>query len=160
MKLILDIGSKITRWMSYVAGSALTFIMAITVVDVALRALGHPFVGTYEIVAFAGAVVIGFSIPFVSWEMGNVRIDFLLAKLSKRTRMLVNIVTRVMVIILFILVGINFFKIGCEFYTAREVTATVNIPLYPVPFGLCMCAFIQVFVIFCDILKVLEGKYE
>jgi TRAP-type C4-dicarboxylate transport system permease small subunit len=160
MKLILDAGSKITKWMFVVAGSALTFIMGITVVDVLLRALGHPFVGTYEIVAFAGSAVIGFSIPLVSWEMGHVRIDFLLAKLPKRGRMLMNIITRVMVIILFIFIGINFFMIGREFYDAREVTATVNIPLYPFPFGLCVCAFIQVFVIFCDILKIQEGKYE
>jgi TRAP-type C4-dicarboxylate transport system permease small subunit len=160
MKLILDVGSKMSKWMFFIAGSALTFIMAITLIDVFLRALGHPFMGTYEIVAFAGSVVIGFSIPLVSWEMGHVRIDFLLAKLSKRARMWMNIVTRLMVIALFILIGINFFMIGCEFYTAREVTSTVNIPLYPFPFGLCICAFIQVFVIFCDILKIQEGKYE
>ncbi len=94
MKLILDVGSKISKWMYVVAGAALTFIMGITVVDVLLRALGHPFVGTYEIVAFAGSVVIGFSIPLVSWEMGNVRIEFLLEKLPKRSRKAVNIVTR------------------------------------------------------------------
>ncbi|MBP7528471.1 MAG: TRAP transporter small permease [Syntrophorhabdaceae bacterium] len=160
MKLILDVGSKISKWMYVVAGAALTFIMGITVVDVLLRALGHPFVGTYEIVAFAGSVVIGFSIPLVSWEMGNVRIEFLLEKLPKRSRKAVNIVTRLAVMALFTFVAINFFMIGREFYTAREVTSTIRIPLYPFPFGLCICAVVQVFIIFCDILKIREGSYE
>ena len=160
MKRFKDLVCKLSKWMYVIAGIALTFIMGITVLDVFLRTLGHPFVGTYEIVALAGSVVIGFSIPFMSWERGHVRIDFLLAKLSKRGRGLMNLSTRVIVIILFIFIGINFFMIGCEFYTAKEVTATIRIPLYPFPLGLCICAFVQAFVIFCDILKIQEGNYE
>ncbi len=160
MKPFLNFVSKLSQSMYAIAGVALSFIMAITVIDVFLRTLGHPFMGTYEIVALAGSVVIGFSIPFMSWEMGHVRIDFLLAKLSKEKRRLMNVVTRVVVIVLFIFIGTNFLMIGCEFYSAREVSATIKIPLYPFPIGLSVCAFVQAFVIFCDILKIKDGKYE
>ena len=160
MKPFLNFVSKLSKWMYVIAGIALSFIMGITVIDVFLRTLGHPFMGTYEIVALAGSVVIGFSIPFMSWEMGHVRIDFLLAKLSKQKRGWMNVSTRVVVIILFLFIGINFFMIGYEFYTAREVSATIKIPFYPFPLGLSICAFVQAFVIFCDILKIKEGDYE
>jgi TRAP-type C4-dicarboxylate transport system permease small subunit len=160
MKPILYLGSKITQWMYIVAGAALTFIMGITVLDVFLRAIGHPFVGTYEMVAVAGSIVIGSSIPLVSWDMGNVRIEFMLDKLPKRYRKTVNIVTRLAVLSLFILVAINLFMIGRDFYSAREVSSTINIPLFPFPFGLSICAIVQAFVIFCDILKIREGSYE
>ena len=35
----------------------------LTLVDVILRGFKRPIVGTYELVALAGAVVIGFSLP-------------------------------------------------------------------------------------------------
>lgn len=140
MRRFLSLVSTLSKSMYIIAGIALSFILGITVIDVFLRMLGHPFMGTYEMVALAGSIVIGFSIPFMSWEMGHVRIDFLIAKLSKRKRALINIVTRVIVIILFILIGINFFMIGCEFYTSREVSSTIQIPIYPFPLGLGICA--------------------
>ena len=160
MGRFLSFVSTLSKSMYIIAGIALSFIMGITVIDVFLRALGHPFMGTYEMVALAGSVVIGFSIPLMSWEMGHVRLDFLIAKLPKRKRAFMNILTRVLVIILFIFIGINFFMIGCEFYTSREVSATIQIPVYPFPLGLGICGFVQAFVIFCDIVKIKRGEYE
>ena len=59
--------SGIARFLNIIAGTSLTFLMLLTVGDVILRYFKRPIVGTYELVAFSGAVVIGFSLPFTSW---------------------------------------------------------------------------------------------
>jgi uncharacterized membrane protein len=64
--------AKLSRLMNVIAGIGLTFMILITVADVILRSFRRPILGTYELVAFSGAVVIGFSIPFTSWLKGYV----------------------------------------------------------------------------------------
>ncbi|HYA91591.1 MAG TPA: TRAP transporter small permease, partial [Thermodesulfobacteriota bacterium] len=63
MKGFLNVVEKISKFLNVIAGISLTFLMLLTIADVILRLFKRPVVGTYEMVAFAGAVVIGFSMP-------------------------------------------------------------------------------------------------
>ena len=76
----------VSRFLNVIAGIALTFMMSLTVADVILRYFKRPIVGTYELVALSGAVVIGFSLPFTSCQRGHIFVDFLLSKLPRRAR--------------------------------------------------------------------------
>ena len=55
----------------------------------------RPIVGTYELVAFSGAVVIGFSMPLTSLVRQHIFVDFLILKFSQKVRNIFNIGTRV-----------------------------------------------------------------
>ena len=66
----------VSRVLNVVAGSCLTFLMLLTIADVILRRLRMPILGTYELVGFAGAAVIGFAIPLTSWYRGQIFVDF------------------------------------------------------------------------------------
>ena len=98
----------VTKILDAIGGAALTLMMLLTVADVLMRAAGHPIVGTYEIVALSLALVIGFTIPKVSFDRGHVRVDLVLEKISKRNRDLLNIFTRLICIGLFILIGTTY----------------------------------------------------
>ena len=100
----------VTKILDAIGGAALTLMMLLTVADVLMRAAGHPLVGTYEIVALSLALVIGFTIPKVSFDRGHVRVDLVLEKISKRNRDLLNIFTRLVCIGLFILIGYQPFQ--------------------------------------------------
>lgn len=149
-----------TSLLNIIAGITLTFMMSVTVADVILRSLRRPIVGTYELVAFSGAVVIGFSLPFTSWVRGHIYVDFIISKFSKKIRDAFNIVTRCMVIGLFLLIGWNLIKYGMDLQKSGEVSLTLQMPFYPVAYGIGICCFIQCLVIGCDLLKIYGGKYE
>jgi TRAP-type C4-dicarboxylate transport system permease small subunit len=134
--------------------------MLLTIADVILRGFKMPVVGTYELVAFAGAVAIGFSMPLTSWLRGHIFVDFFILKFSRKVRSIFNIASRGVVIILFLLIGWNLIKYGMDLHKSGEVSLTLQVPFYPVAYGLAICCFIQCLVIFCDILKILGGKYE
>jgi TRAP-type C4-dicarboxylate transport system permease small subunit len=91
--------------LNHIGGAALTFMMFLTVSDVLLRAFGHPIMGTYEIVSQSLAVVIGFVIPKVSVDRGHVYMEFVMEKLSKKSKAVLNTFTRIICIILFILIA-------------------------------------------------------
>jgi TRAP-type C4-dicarboxylate transport system permease small subunit len=150
----------ISRFFNLIAGISLSFLMFLTIFDVVLRFFRKPIVGTYELVAFAGAVVIGFSVPFTSWVKGHVYVDFLILRFTQKTRNILHILTRCLVIWLFLMIGWNLIKYGMDLHKSGEVSLTLQVPFYPVAYGLAICCFIQCIVIFCDILKILGGEYE
>jgi TRAP-type C4-dicarboxylate transport system permease small subunit len=156
--------SSILKWISRVlngiAGIALTFMMCLTVADVLLRAGGHPIIGTYEIAALALALVVGFGIPQGSMDRGHVYMEFLLVKMSKRGKNVMNTFTRVLCLILFAFIGYNLFIVGAGFHASGEVSPTIKLPFYPVAYGVAVCCFLECVVFLFDILKIWRGQYE
>jgi TRAP-type C4-dicarboxylate transport system permease small subunit len=150
----------LARFLNIIAGVSLTFLMLLTVMDVVLRTLKRPIVGTYELVAFSGAVVIGFCLPLTSWMRGHIYVDFFILRFSQRVRNIFNLATRCVVIVLFFLIGWNLIKYGMDLQKSGEVSLTLQMPFYPVAYGVGICCFVQCLVMVCDILKIFGGEYE
>ncbi|MBN2401590.1 MAG: TRAP transporter small permease [Spirochaetes bacterium] len=150
----------VSKFLNIIAGIALTVMMFLTVIDVALRAFGAPIIGTYEIVALLLALVIGFGIPQVSMDRGHVYMEILLNLFSKRNKAILNTTTRIICIFLFILIGYNVVSVGNEFRMSGEVSPTIKLPFFPMAYGVGVCCFIECFVFIVDILKIWRGKYE
>jgi TRAP-type C4-dicarboxylate transport system permease small subunit len=151
---------QISKWTNVIAGVTLTLMMLITVVDVILRPMGKAIVGIFELVAFAGAIVIGFSVPFTSFVRGHIYVDFFVQKLSSPARKGVHITTRCMGIGLFLMVGWNLILMGTDLLRSGEVSLTLQMPFYPIVYGLGVSCFIQVLVLIGDIVKIFRGQYE
>ena len=150
----------ISRFLNIIAGISLTFLMLLTITDVILRGFKSPVPGTFEMVAFAGAVVIGFSVPLTSWLRGHIFVDFFILKFSQKGRDIFNIATRCVVIVLFFLIGWNLIKYGIDLQKSGEVSLTLQMPFYPVAYGVGVCCFVQCLVMVCDIVKIFGGKYD
>ena len=160
MANLLGIGLRVSRFLYGVAGVTLVFMMLLTVVDVILRIFGRPITGTYEMVGFSGAVVIGFALPFTSWIRGHVYMEFLIQRFPKHVRDRMNLSTRVVGIILFLLIAYNLIIVGIDLQKSGEVSPTLRFPFYPVVYGVGICFFIECLVLFCDILKIRGDQYE
>jgi TRAP-type C4-dicarboxylate transport system permease small subunit len=160
MAKILKIVLRLSQWINVVAQVSLTFMMFLTVADVILRYFRKPIVGTYELVAFSGAVVIGFALPLTSWVRGHVDVDIVTSKLSQKGRNIINIVTRFLAMGIFYLIGWSLIKYALDLREAKEVSMTLQMPFYPVAYGLGICVFVQCLVLLCDLVKILKGTYE
>ncbi len=161
MESILDkFLTRVCTVLDIIGGSALTFMMFLTVADVLMRAGGHPILGTYEIVGLALALVIGFGIPKVSMDRGHVFMEFLIEKCPKNWKAIFNTFTRLLCIGLFLIIGYNLFSVGNEFHMSGEVSPTLKLPFFPVAYGVGVCCFIEVIVFINDIIKIWRGRYE
>ena len=150
----------VSKVLNSIAGIAVTVMMLLTVADVLLRAGGHPIIGTFEIVALLLALVIGFGIPQVSLDRGHVYMDFLLEKLSRKGKNVMNTFTRVLCLGFFAFIGINLFNVGARFHASGEVSATIKIPFYPVAYGVAICCLLECCVFIFDIVRIWRGDYE
>ncbi len=160
MEAVLRIVERLSKWMQAISGVALCFILLLTVCDVALRLFDHPIIGTYELVGLGGAVVIGFAIPITSWLRGHIFVDFFYQKCPRRAQNALNVITRLICLGVYVLIGWNLIRMGIDLYSSGEVTLTRHLPFYPIAYGLGICCFVQCLVMVCDIFKIAGGRYE
>jgi TRAP-type C4-dicarboxylate transport system permease small subunit len=160
MEFFLKTVERLSKLMQVVSAAALCFVLLLTVADVALRLIGHPIIGTYEMVGLGGAVVIGFAIPITSWLRGHIFVDFFYQRCPRQVQKALNVITRLICIGVYVLIGWNLVKMGIDLYAAGEVTLTRHLPFYPIAYGLGLCCLIQCLVMICDIAKIAGGSYE
>lgn len=158
MNTISALSRGLSRFMFSVAGAALAASMFLTVGDVILRSFQHPIVGTYELVGLLGAVVVGFAIPETSRVNGHVIMDFLPGAVSGSWRRLLRVVTRLIGILIFLLIAVNLWSMGSDFRVNGEVTPTLQLPMYPVAWGISLCCLIECLTLFVDILETREPE--
>lgn len=140
-----------------IAALLLTLMMLLTVVDVILRYLGRPITGTFELMSYAGALVIGFAVAQTSLDGAHVNVDVLLLLISKRKRKIMTVINRLIGLGIFILLGWALFLKGNELYTGKEVSLTLHVPYYPVAYGLSFGCLVECLVLLSSILKVFSG---
>jgi len=160
MRGLLGITLRLSKLVNGIAGITLTFMVFLTVADVIMRSFRRPIPGTYDLVGFAAAVVIGFSLPFTSWVRGHISVDILVQKFSRTGRKITDIFTRAVGTFFFSLSGWYLIKLGMRLHSTGEVSLTIRMPIYPIAYGLAACCFIECLVLLCDMVKIFGGEYE
>jgi TRAP-type C4-dicarboxylate transport system permease small subunit len=135
----------------------LTLMMLLTVVDVVLRYLGRPITGTFELMSFAGALVVGLALAQTSLDGAHVNVDMFIEAISSRRKNCLLIFNRLIGIGIFALLAWSLFVKGNDLYQTGEVSLTLQVPYYPVAYGLSLCCLMEALVLFSDILRALLG---
>ncbi len=137
---ILHSAAARTNW---IAMAAVFAMMAITVVDVVLRFLRMSIPGTYDIVGLLGAVVISFSLAYTSVEKGHIAVEFLVQKLSEKTRSVIDAITGLFSTLFFAMASWRLAVYAFDFYRGGEVSMTIKMPVYPFVLGTSLgCALL------------------
>lgn len=157
MNRFLTAVSKVDITFHIIAGSVLAFMMVVTLLDVIMRNIGHPIVGSMEIISFCGSVVVGFAIPYTSWKKAHVYVDMLVEKLSPRNRKIMDVITRCMGMALFLFISYNFVQYGLDLKRTGEVSASFRLPYYPIAFGLALSCLLETVTLLSDLLRIIKG---
>jgi TRAP-type C4-dicarboxylate transport system permease small subunit len=146
-----------SKSLNAVGGVLLTIMMLLTVVDVILRYLGRPITGTFELMSFAGALVTGLALAQTSLDGAHVNVDMLFQAISARNRAILEIFNRLIGIGIFLLLAWALFVKGNDLYQTGEVSLTLQVPYYPVAYGLSFCCLVECLVLASAVLQVISG---
>jgi TRAP-type C4-dicarboxylate transport system permease small subunit len=140
------------------AGCCLVAMMGLTCADVVLRLFRHPILGTYEIVGFLGAATAGFALAYTTLVRGHVAVEVLVIRLSRKTQTLIYLITHLASIGLFALLSWECARFGNDLRTAGEVSLTLELPFFPVLYGIAFASFVVCLVLVVDLWNVLTGQ--
>ena len=160
MRVFSSITERISNAMSVVAGIMLAVMLCITMTDVIMRFLGKPIIGVYELVAFLGATVAGFSLPRASLKGAHVSVDLVTVRLSEKTKNVLEMITKCLGFLFFLLGALYLVFMGKNFYLTNTLSMTLKFPYYPVAFGLAAGCLAQSLVLLYQMLSIPGGKHE
>jgi TRAP-type C4-dicarboxylate transport system permease small subunit len=143
--------------MYWIAGIALTSVVFLTVADVILRRFKMPIDWTYEVVVLLGAIAIGFSIPQTTLDKGHVLMEFLTGRLPPGWQRMFSALTRFLGMAIFAVFGWRIFSYGNNLLRSGEVSPVLQMPTYPVAYGIGVCCFVVGLVLFYDLLQKIKG---
>jgi len=132
-------------------------MMLLTVVDVILRYLGRPITGKFELMSFAGALVVGLALAQTSLDGAHVNVDILTQAMSVGNQKIFLVFNRLIGIGIFVLLAWSLFDKGNDLYKTGEVSLTLQVPYYPVAYGLSFCCLVEALVLFSNLCEGLFG---
>ncbi len=124
------------------------FIMILTTcADVVLRRFGYPVIGAYDIVKIAGALTLASAMPYTTAVKGHVAIEYFFHKFNRTTRIVVDSILRIMSMVLFSFLSWRSVLYGNELLHNNQVTQTLQMPVFWVPYVIGFCCVMVVLVI-------------
>ena len=120
-------------FMAVLGGLAVLGLIAVTVADVIGRQFGLPVKGAYDLVRVLGAVAMACALPLTKAVKGHIAIEYFFQKMGARGRAATDSVMRLALLALFGLLAWQFIRQGDTFRQSGEVTATLHMPMFWVP---------------------------
>jgi C4-dicarboxylate transporter, DctQ subunit len=143
----------------WIARFALFVMMLLTCCDVFLRYLfNRPIVGSYDLVALLGSVVIAFSIPQTTLNRGHVIMEALTAKLSPGAQKIFAVITGCIGIVTFVIFAWNLFVYGNILLSSGEVFPTLRLPIFYPAYAIACCCVLECLVLLQRVLQTLRGE--
>ncbi len=84
-------------------------------------------------------------------------VDFFTERLSPSGKRIMEFITKLIGLILFLFIGVNFILYGLTLIKTGEVSAGLRIPYYPITFGLALSCFLESLTLFAGLLKACPG---
>ena len=135
----------VLRWtthaMAAVGGCAVAGIVLVTVGDVVGRRFGLPVKGAYDLVRVLGAIAMACALPLTKAVKGHIAIEYFFQKMGRRGRAATDTAMRLVLLALFGLLAWHFALQGRNFLESGEVTTTLHMPMFWVPWlvaGACL----------------------
>jgi TRAP-type C4-dicarboxylate transport system permease small subunit len=147
---------SIAKRFDVVAGIAVFAMMSLTCVDVILRLFRKPIPGSYEIVSLLGAIAVSFAIAHTSVERGHVSVSLIVQLFPRRVQRIVESVIAVLGIVLFGLIAWHSILYGMDCQRAGEVSLTLQLPFYPVIYGVAAGAGAVCLVLLLDLINTID----
>jgi len=142
-----------SRKLNVVSGITLVIMMVLVFVNVALRAVWQPILGTYEFTGFLAAITISFALAHCAANKGHIAVTIFADRLPPRILCVFELLIAILSTALYAVISWQCVKYAINMTTTGEVSPATATPFYPfifaVAFGLLMLAL----VLFIDIFK-------
>jgi TRAP-type C4-dicarboxylate transport system permease small subunit len=148
-KIVFTVGHKI----NWISNSALVALTAVIYANVLFRLFRKPFEGAVEIIPFLSSLVISFAIANTTIQRGHIALDVVVSKLPIRIQKVIAGIVN--------LLGMGIFALMCYFtalsatnkWLNGEVTQGLEIPNYPIVYGISFSCFVVFLVLLIDVLE-------
>jgi len=130
--------------MAAIGSLAVVGIIIVTVADIIGREFGMPVKGAYDLVRVLGAIAMGCALPLTKAVKGHIAIEYFFQKMGHRGRKVSDTLMRMVLLMIFLLLTWQFILQGIQFLDSGEVTTTLHMPMFWVPWLIALACALTV----------------
>lgn len=142
---------QLSRGMRHLSSAAVIAMLILTCADIVMRFFQKPILGTYDIVSFLGAVVFSFGLAHTTLEKGHVAVSFVVDRCPSRVRAGIRTVTNLLALALFSAISWQSFLYALELQQSGEVSPSIQLPFYPIVYGIGFATGVVCLVLIIDL---------
>ena len=116
-----------------------------------------PISGTFELTGYLGALLTAFALGHNQVIRGNIAVEFLVSRLSKKTQAAIDTVVFFVSAVLCILICWRCVHEAIDMSRTGEVSPTLSIPFFPVFLGIALGCALLTLVFLTDTFKSMSG---
>ena len=135
---------RFSRTLNILSSIALVLMMGLVFVNVALRAVWNPILGTYEFTGFLAAITITFALAHCASKKGHIAITIFADRLPPRVQAILDSFVAILGTALYAVISWQCVRYAINMSNTGEVSLALAIPFYPfiwaVAFGLFILA--------------------
>ena len=130
--LLTKLNRPLVLFVKYVALWVLALMMFLTFTDVLLRyVFNSPVPGAAELIEFMMGIVVTFSVAYTAYKGAHIGVDLVIERFPGKTKRLINCITNLLTLILFVLICWQTFLLIIEEYQSNIISAVLYIPTFP-----------------------------
>ncbi|HEX6593972.1 MAG TPA: TRAP transporter small permease [Bacillota bacterium] len=124
--------NRVVRLQQFISNSLLLFMMTIVTVDVIGRNFfNQPLKGTFEMTELSAGILVFFALAMTHRYREHISIDFIVEKLSKRTKLVLDGAIEFVISITLIVMATHMFKNAVRVMHRKMTTIDLHIVIYP-----------------------------
>lgn len=149
------------RWFHYLALVSFLGMVFVTFLDVlGAKVIQSPVLGSLEIISLAQIVAILGTAAYTQRLGKHVRVEILVDNLPQRWRSRLNMITSLILLAFFCIVGWQSLKYAQNLNRMHEVSGTIAIPLYPFALWITLSCIPLCLVLVWDILNSISQRVK
>lgn len=154
-KKIVHTGS---RYIDILAGFILAGVAGLVVANVLMRAVfNRPIAGTYELVGYLTAAVIGLSLAHCAVQNSHIAVGFLVDRLPRVTQRFIGVIVNFPSFVFLCLISWYMVSYGNTIALSGRVSSTIQLPFYPFIYLVALGFFMLALVIAFRLMESLFG---
>ena len=119
-----------------------------------------PISGTFELTGYLGALITAFALGHNQVIRGNIAVEFLVSRLSRKSQAAIDALVFFISAILCILICWRCVQEAIDMSKTGEVSPTLSIPFFPVFLGIALGCALLTLVFLTDTFKSISGVLE
>ncbi len=132
LKQAEQFSSKLNLWLTRVGAVVLFATMLMAVANMALRPLGFPLTGSFELMGLGCAITAAFGLAIAQEQKSHISVDIMFRHMPPLPRAILNIAGSLSCALLFSAASWRLLQTGLTQLETGEVSETLRIPFYPV----------------------------
>jgi len=153
MKYLEKLSDVLNKLLTFLGGSFLVVMVALTCANILARLIWVPIIGTFELMGFFGAMVTAFALGYTQVKKGHIAVDVLVNTFPEKVKKTLTQVNNAICCCFFVIAAWQIAVKANTLMETGEVTETLQMIYYPFTYAVAFGCLVLSLTLLTDFIR-------